>query len=91
MQNPSSYHQHHSMAMTVAADVRGLLQNENVRKGLLSKSKLGFASAFQQSFILLSLKISLKRITLLLHGVWKSQKSLIASEASYVYILNGQK
>ena len=26
------------------------------------------------------------------HGVWKSQKSLyVASEASYVYILNGQK
>ena len=36
------------MAMTAAAALAvGLLQNENVRKGLLSK--LGFASAFQQS------------------------------------------
>ena len=36
------------MAMTGAALAVGLLlENENVRKGLLSK--LGFASAFQQS------------------------------------------
>ena len=37
--------------------------------------------------------IALGKIDLIVHGVWKSQKVSfnIASEASYVYILSGQK
>ena len=69
---------------------------ESFNEALMSLGSIQFETGALGNILLLPYKENITEIILgfILHSVWKSQKKIsfnIGSEASYVYILSGQK